>query len=330
MAYNLTNQYISQSYQQLLQVSSSRLMDGTGSVLSTLYLNNNRIVTDFDIAAISATTASIDALNTFTGSAVYRSGSFTGSFTGSFLGAVSTASYAFTSSVSITSSFSIFSVSSSRSISSFNSDTASFVANAISSSYALTASSAVSSSFAVSSSHTITASYALNAEGAGTGFPFSGSARITGSLGVTGSINATSITSSLFGTGSWAVSASRAVSAAVSVSSSYSTYAETAGVVALIAPIVQSGSIGSSNQLIGFFAGGGRTAGSPASLTVTVPSLINKILGTNVFISTTMTGSDGDMINNYVGVEAMDTAGAIRFISSRAVQFTFTGIYINQ
>lgn len=329
MAYNLTNQYISQSYQQLLQVSSSRLMDGTGSVLSTLYLNNNRIVTDFDIAAISATTSSIDALNTFTGSAVYRSGSFTGSFTGSFLGAVSTASYAFTSSVSITSSFSIFSVSSSRSVSSFNSDTASFVANAISSSYALTASSAVSSSFAVSSSHTITASYALNAEGAGTGFPFSGSARITGSLGVTGSINATSITSSLFGTGSWAVSASRAVSAAVSVSSSYSTYAETAGVVALIAPIVQSGSIGSSNQLIGFFAGGGQTAVTPPhSLTVTVPSLINKILGTNVFISTTMTGSDGDMINNYVGVEAMDTAGAIRFISSRAVQFTFTGIYV--
>jgi hypothetical protein len=329
MAYNLSNLYISQSFQQLLQVSASNVIDGTGSLLTTLYINNDKVVTQTTIDNISAVTSSIDALNTFTGSAVYRSGSFTGSFTGSFLGTIISASYAFTASSAISSSFSSFAVTSSRSLSSFNSDTASYVANAVSASYAFTASSAISSSISVTSSHAITASYALNAPGSGTGFPFSGSAQITGSLGITGSLRATSITSSLFGTSSWAVSASQAVTASNAVSASYATYALQAGTVVLSGQIAASGSpVGIPQSPLSLFAGAGQTIGSsPASLVVNIQGLIGKTLGTNAFISTTLTGSFASTLNEFIAVEKLESNGNITFISQAPIRFTFTGIY---
>ena len=337
MAYDLTNLYISQSYKQILQVSASTVTDGTGSLISTLYLNGDKVITQTNIAAISATTASIAALNTFTGSAVYRSGSFTGSFTGSFLGSIVSASYAFTassavsSSRSITSSFSIsssyaFTASSAVSSSYTNlSATASYVLNSVSASYAIQA---------LSSSYALTASYALNggSGGAGGGFPVTGSAQITGSLGVTGSINATSITSSLFGTSSWAVSASRATSASIATTASYAVYATTAGNVALSGQIAPSGSlIGASQSPLNLFAGAGLTVGSsPALLTINIPGLTGKTLGTNAFISAIITGSlsgPGSPAGNYIAVFNLAGNGNITFFSEQATQFTFTGIY---
>lgn len=327
MAYDLTNLYISQSYQQILQVSASTVTDGTGSLISTLYLNGDKITTQTDIAAISATTASIASLNSWTGSASYRSGSFTGSFTGSFLGSVASSSYAFTASSAVSSSLSIsasVSISSSYAFTASSAVSSSFATNSISSSYAFTASSAVSSSFA------ITASYALNGGGgSGVGFPFSGSAQITGSLGVTGSINATNITSSLFGTSSWAVSSSVSVSASRAVSASFATYATTAGTVAISALIAPSGSaVASTQSPVSFFAGAGLTQGSgPASLVINVPGLIGKTLGVNAFISTAVSGSFPQLSNDFIGIQGVASNGNITFISQAPIEFSFTGIY---
>ena len=295
MAYNLTNLYISQSYQQLLQVSASTVTDGTGSLVSTLYLNGDKVITQTAISAISATTGSIAALNTFTGSAVYRSGSFTGSFTGSFLGSIVSSSYAFTASSAVSSSRAI---TSSLSISSSYAFTAS---SAISSSYSYTASSAVSSSnsisssyaytasSAVSASYALTASYALNAGGGGTGagFPFSGSAQITGSLGVTGSINATNITGSLFGTSSQAISASYATTTANANAATTAVYANNLGSI----QVVTSGSTTSAQQNAVMFAGGGHI---PTGLTTSPAITVTGLSGTlfyNVFVTATPSAS---------------------------------------
>jgi hypothetical protein len=300
MAYDLTNLYISQSYHRILQVSSSTVTDGTGSVLSSLYLNGDKIITQTNITAISSVTSSIASLNTWTGSASYRTGSFNGSFTGSFLGSIVSSSYSLSSSLSANS---LLATSASYAVSSSLSTSSSFANSS------LTSNSSVSSSFAqtasyvasvVSASYATTASYALNGGGSGTGFPYVGSALITGSLRITGSLNVvgpttltgslnvqSGITGSLFGTSSWAVNSTSASYATSAASATNATLANNLSTI----QVVQSGSTTSIASNATMFAGSGRIA---TGLTVSPAITVTGLSGTlfyNVFVTATATAS---------------------------------------
>jgi hypothetical protein len=82
MSFDFTNQYISQSYQRVLQTDGSKVYDGTGSLAileySGSFVGDGSGLTNLNIDTGSFTTTS--SFNQFTSS--YNSGSFSGSFVG--------------------------------------------------------------------------------------------------------------------------------------------------------------------------------------------------------------------------------------------------------
>ena len=173
MGFNLTNEYISQSFQQLVQISGSTLLNGTGSLIYPLVASASTAVSaDTSISASYAATASI------------------------LLGSIESASYAanadnaLSASTSLSSSTSLFAITASYALND-TTDTGSFITtasvvdatitytkgdstvftntidNVISASYAATASvllgSVVSSSYAVSASHALNADSSISA-----------------------------------------------------------------------------------------------------------------------------------------------------------------------
>ena len=173
MGFNLTNEYISQSFQQLVQISGSTLLNGPGSLIYPLVASASTAVSaDTSISASYAATASI------------------------LLGSIESASYAanadnaLSASTSLSSSTSLFAITASYALND-TTDTGSFITtasvvdatitytkgdstaftntidNVISASYAATASvllgSVVSSSYAVSASHALNADSSISA-----------------------------------------------------------------------------------------------------------------------------------------------------------------------
>jgi hypothetical protein len=172
MGRNLTNLYISSSFQFLTQVSGSELQDGLG----------NKITGSLDITSSKADNAT---------SASYASTSVSSSY----------------STTALSSSYAATATSSSVAI---NATSASYATSALSSSYALTASYAANAGTTVDTGSLMkTGSVNLNTltftkgdgstfnltvdtGSAGSTFPFTGSAIISGSLTVTGSLNVSS------------------------------------------------------------------------------------------------------------------------------------------
>jgi len=172
MGLDLTNQYVDETYQKLIQLSgSNQLTDGTGS-----------LVTDLDINASTATSSSYALTASFALNSVPQvSASY-----------ATSASHALNADNSISSSYAVSATSSSYANTSTSASHALSADTSISSSFATTASYAVSSSqaenanTATSASYALTASYALNA-GDWNG-QYNGDAGITGSLEVKGDL----------------------------------------------------------------------------------------------------------------------------------------------
>jgi len=200
MADNLSSQYISASFQKLVQISGSQIADGTGSLIDNLTLTASYATTaNSALTATSATTATSASYATTASFALNAAGG--AADTGSLLttASISDATITFTKGDASTFNIVVNNV--------VNADSASVATtadSATSASYATTAASATSSSYATtatsasyatnastadsatSSSYATTASYALNADV--NPFPYTGNASITGDLSVTGSI----------------------------------------------------------------------------------------------------------------------------------------------
>ena len=207
MGNNLTNQYISASFQGLVQISGSQLTDGTGSLIDSLNITASDATN-----ATSATSASYSATATsasYAGTALSSSYALTASFaenvvpqdTGSLLvtASVVNATTTYTKGDGTTFNTTIDNVNTATSAS--YAATASFAANAgssllaISASHALVSDTAVSSSYATNASTAVSSSYATNAS--------------------------TATSASYATNSSTATSASYATNASTSVSSSY-------------------------------------------------------------------------------------------------------------
>jgi len=187
MGRNLSNLFISQSYQFITQISGSELQDGLGNTITgSLLITSSRA--DNATSASQAISASFSNVAT---SASYALVSTSSSF-------AINANNASTASIATSASYALTSTS------------ASFANNATSASYAVTASFALNAGTTVSTASLLTTASAVNnvitftkgdgstfpvtvATGSMTStFPFTGSAIISGSLGVTGSINVVS------------------------------------------------------------------------------------------------------------------------------------------
>jgi hypothetical protein len=199
MGRNLTNLYISSSFQFLTQVSGSELQNGLG----------DKITGSLDITASLANTATSASFATSASQAVTSSFALT-TISASFATNATSASFASTST-----SASFASTSTSASFASV-ANSASFASIANSASFATSASQAITASFALNAGATVSTSSLLVTASAtnnvitftkgdastfnvtvATGsvvstFPFTGSAIISGSLGVTGSYSLTS------------------------------------------------------------------------------------------------------------------------------------------
>ena len=148
MGYNLTSQYISASFQQLVQYvdSSSVFVDGTGSAIPSVNITSSNATTaSFSISSSYAITSSqaIDADN-----AAFAVSS-------SIASTATSASHALNSDSAISSSYAV--------TSSF-ATTASFADTSTSASHAEQADNATSSSYAVSASRAVSASHADHAD----------------------------------------------------------------------------------------------------------------------------------------------------------------------
>lgn len=160
MGRNLTDLYISESFNHLVQISGSDFTTGVGILVTSSLANPINITVASASYALSASFEIVKEVSS------------------SYADFAQVAGIA-TSSLNATSaSHAVISDSSLSAISS------SFASTAISSSHALSADTSISSS------HAVTASYALNG-GSGAAFPFTGSASISGSLTVDGPITAT-------------------------------------------------------------------------------------------------------------------------------------------
>lgn len=146
--YNLTNQYISQSFQQLMQISGSIPVDGTGSVITTL-----------DITASHAVSASYAA------TASFLLGSIASASFADYATTANSASHAVSSNSSLTSISSSHAVASNTSISAshaVNANTATSATTAISASHAGTSNSSLTAITATSASHAVQANNAIS------------------------------------------------------------------------------------------------------------------------------------------------------------------------
>ena len=169
MGFNLTNEYIDQSYPQLVQISGSQLVNGTGSLISDLSVTaSNALTASFLLGSIQsasyasfALTASY-ALNTEHVSSSYAVSSSHALIADSanFAQSANTAVTAVSSSYAINSSFSQQAV---VATSALSADTATSASHAVISDSSLTsnfATSATSASYAVSSTLALSASHA--------------------------------------------------------------------------------------------------------------------------------------------------------------------------
>ena len=149
--FNLTNQYISQSFQQLMQISGSIPVDGTGSVITTL-----------DVTASNVVSASYAA------TASFLLGSIASASFATYATTANSASHAVSSNSSLTAISSSHAVASNTSISSSHavaSNTSISASHAVQADSSLTA---ISSSHAVFSDTSLSASHAVRADGSGT------------------------------------------------------------------------------------------------------------------------------------------------------------------
>lgn len=209
MSYNLTNQYIDETFQQLTQVSGSVLLDGTGSRINNLDLTASNAVSSS--YAVSASHSEFSDNTTSASYAVSSSHSeFADNATSSSYAANATSSsYAITSSHALQAD------------------------NATSSSYAVTSSYSVSSSHAEQADNATTASYAVTSS-----FPLRGFIDVsTNGLQFTfsrGNGTTEQVSAVITGSVENAVSASHAIqadSASTAVSASHAVNADSASFV---------------------------------------------------------------------------------------------------
>jgi len=187
--YNLTSQKIKDTYEQLVQVSGSALVDGTGSLVDTLDYVTNPTFTAYTSSTATSTSASvadlqtqINALEAGSGSAEWTlitgkpAGLVSGSSQIDLAQAYGTASYATTASFALnvtptpTGSFMVTGSVTDATLTFTKGDGSTFpltvnnVANATSATLALSASHAVNADNATSATTATSASYASNAE----------------------------------------------------------------------------------------------------------------------------------------------------------------------
>ena len=168
MGRDLSNLYISQSFEALVQISGSVLTDGTGSEIGNLTVS-----TSFADTSTSASYAAIATSASYALTASYAENA-AGVPNALVTASVSDATIAFLKGSGATFDLTVNNV--------VNADSASVAVNATSASYASNASTADS---ATSASYALTASFAENADP----FPYSGDAVISGSLSISGSLN---------------------------------------------------------------------------------------------------------------------------------------------
>ena len=239
MGINLTNLYIDQSFEQLVQISGSALTDGTGSVISNLAITASTALITVSSSyadyatqagnatnATNATTASlplqgyVDASIVLSDITLTRGDGTTTLLTitvsGSVENAVS-ASHALYAEQAGYATSSLNATSSSRSISSATADYATSAGSAVSSSYANNASTADFATSAGSSTTAISASHALYADQAGNALTANTSVSSSYATNASTADYATSA-----GSSTTAISSSHALNADNSISSSYS------------------------------------------------------------------------------------------------------------
>jgi len=162
MADNLSSQYISASFQKLVQISGSQIADGTGSLIDNLTLTASYATTaNSALTATSATTATSASYATTASFALNAAGG--AADTGSLLttASISDATITFTKGDASTFNIVVNNV--------VNADSASVATTADSATSASYATNASTADSATSSSYATTASFALNAPSIDTG-----------------------------------------------------------------------------------------------------------------------------------------------------------------
>ncbi len=164
MGFNLTNEFIDQTFSQLVQISGSQLLNGTGSVITDLDFTGSHVESashaEFADNAQTATTALAATSATSAGSA-------TTATSASHAGFAVTSSFALNFNPSATASYAD------------NASTASYVAGA---NVDGTVASATSASFATNSNTTISASHAVQADNAITATTAVTASHVTGTV----------------------------------------------------------------------------------------------------------------------------------------------------
>ena len=256
MGQNLTGQLISATYEDLVQISGSRLTDGTGSNINNLTITvsnaTSSISASFASNATSASFASTSISASFATTAISASFATTASFalnvtpinTGSFVttASISNATTTFTKGDGSTFALTVNNVQNASTASIATS--ASFATTAISASHALNANTAISSSFAttaISASHSLNANTATSASFATTALSASqannsntatSASFATTSISASQAGNANTATSASFAT--TAISSSQAGNANTAISSSFATNATSAATASFL------------------------------------------------------------------------------------------------
>ena len=251
MGQNLTGQLISATYEDLVQISGSRLTDGTGSNIDNLTVTASSATN-----SISASFASIATSASFASTSISASFATTASFALNAGGAINTGSFYVSSSVTnatitfnqgdgTTEAVTVNNVVNANSASlAANATSASFATNTISASFATTAISAsqagnantaISSSFATNSTTATSASFATTSVSASFATTaISASHALNSNVAISASFATNSTSASQALNANTAISSSQASNANTAISSSFATNATSAATASFL------------------------------------------------------------------------------------------------